>query len=492
MKQNKLRWGTSGDAILLMSIKLVTTVLGLVVTRLLSQYLSVYDYGTYSQIMLMVSTVNTLTILGMIDGVNYFYCSERDENRRESYISTIFALQCIVNVIAGSALMLLSRQICDHFNNPDVAGLLIFSATLPLLINLLSMLQVLLVSVGKAKMLAIRNLIVSLARLAVVILVVTVVQDVAVVLLTTLVLDVAQLAFFGVILKKNNCPIRLKKVDFRLFGTIFRYCAPMGVFTAISALNRDCDKYLIGLMTDTETLAVYSNASKVLPFDIVMSSFCTVLVPAITRSVSGGEKGKAASLYRVFLEIAYISTTILCCAALAASPQLMQLLYSEKYAGGLVIFCVYILVDLLRFTNITMVLTAAGKTGALMFISIGALAANAGLNVVFYKLMGLPGPAVATLLTTLGTGLLILGLGAKELGTHIASLFDGKFLLGFAAENLVLTVLLYRVQAWLADLGIHYFVILVLICGIYGGVMLLLHGKRLLAALKNVNKTTRL
>ena len=44
--KNKQQWGTSGDAIFLTLIKLVTILLGLTVTRLLSQYLSVYDYGT--------------------------------------------------------------------------------------------------------------------------------------------------------------------------------------------------------------------------------------------------------------------------------------------------------------------------------------------------------------------------------------------------------------------------------------------------------------
>ena len=199
---------------------------------------------------------------------------------------------------------------------------------------------------------------------------------------------------------------------------------------------------------------------------------------------------RAASIYKVFLEIAYISTGILCCAALAASPQMMELLYSEKYGGGLTVFCIYILVDLLRFTNITLILSAAGKTKALMFLSVGALAANAGLNVVLYQWIGLPGPAVATLLTTLGTGLLILYLGSKELETKLHCFFDVKYLLLFAVESLIMTLWLFRAQAWMAAKGIHYLVILVMICGVYGVVMLLLNGKRLLKALKNVNKAT--
>lgn len=490
MKKRILPGGASADALLLTVIKLVTIFMGLAVTRLLSQFLPVYDYGTYSQVMLVVSTVNTLTILGMIDGVNYFFCSEKDPQRREDYVSTIFTLQCIIGVLAGSLVMLLTQPICSHFENPDLKKLLIFSASLPLPINLLSMLQVLLVSVGKARMLAARNLIVSLVRLAVVILTVTLVKNVAVVLATTLTMDLLQLLFFCWILRKNGCPIRFGKLEKGMLRHIFSYCAPMGVFTAISALNRDCDKYLIALMTDTQTLAVYANASKVLPFDVVMNSFCTVLVPRITRLVSGGERHSAGKLYRLFLEISLLSTGILCCAALAASPQLMELLYSEKYAAGLPVFCIYILVDLLRFTNITLVLAAAGQTARLMCYSVGSLGMNVVLNYVFYCWFGVAGPALATLLTTMLLGIAILGSGSRVLDMKLRELFDGKFLLLFALESLILTMVLYGVQTRLERAGFPYFVILVLICGIYGGVMLLLHGKRLLRDLKQVNRAS--
>lgn len=488
--KNKLR-GASSDAILLTLIKLVTIALGFVVTRLLSQHLSVYDYGTYSQVQVVISTVTTLTILGMMDGVNYFYCREPDTQKREGYISTIFTLQCILSAAAGCIVLLLSEAICVGFHNPDVKGLLIFAAVLPMMQNLLSMIQVLLISVGKARMLAFRNLTVSLVRLAAVILVVTLVKNVAVILLTTFLLDAVQIGLFGFILGKNGCRIRLARADFRLIKEILRFCAPMAVFTAISALNRDIDKYLIALMTDTETVAIYSNASKVLPFDIIMTSFCTVLLPEITRNVSAGEKEKAVSLYRLFLEIACISTGILCCGALAAAPQLMELLYSEKYLSGLGVFCIYILVDLLRFTNITMVLSAAGKTRKLMFLGIGALAANGVMNVILFRWMGILGPAVATLLTTLGSGLWILNAGARELNTTIGSFFDWKRLLIFGGESALLTMGLTWVQRWLAENRAHYLLILVGVCGGYGICMLLLQGKGLLVALKNVNKATK-
>ena len=487
----KLQWGTSGDAVLLMFIKLVTMALGLTVTRLLSQYLSYHDYGTYSQILLVVTTVASVTILGMVDGTNFFYCRETDPQKREGYVSTIFTLQCMVSAAAGCVVMLLSTPLCTHFDNPDVAKLLIFAAVLPLLQNLISMLQVLVVSVGKARMLAARNFLVSVLRLLVVLVVITYVRNVAVVLLMTVILDVGQILIFWLMLRKNGCPMRLRAVNFRLFGEIFRYCAPMAVFTVISTLNRDLDKYLVGMVTDTETLAVYANASKVLPFDIIMASFTTVLIPEITRRVAAGQKESTISLYKAFLELTYIATGILCCAALAAAPQLMQLLYSEKYLSGLTVFILYILVDLLRFTNITLILCVAGKTRSLMFLSFGTLATNAVLNVVLYNWMGLPGPALATLLVTLATGVLILHLSARTLDATLGRFFDLKCLSVFALISTAATLAMYRGQQWLVSLRLNYVVVLMITSGIYGLIMAAIYGKRLLRALKTVNKVTK-
>ena len=479
--------GTSADAILLTFIKFVTVALGLVVTRLLSEYLAVHDYGTYSQILLIVSTVSSITMFGMMDGVNFFYAGRSEPQNRESYIATIFALQCTLSTIAGAVVLILSHPICLYFENPDVKPLLIFAALLPLLQNLLGMSQVLFVAVGKARLLAFRNLAVSFIRLLAVFIVVHVVQSVVVVLVTSVILDVGQIVFFWIILGKNNCRIHLREIRPELLRSILRYCAPMAIYLIINTLNRDMDKYLVSMMTDTETLALYTNASKQLPFDIIMTSFCTVLVPYITRYISEKKKEQAADIYKLFLEITYISTGILCCAALAASPQLMKLLYSNKYTDGLTIFCIYILVDLFRFTNITLVLSAAGRTRRLMLLGIGMLLLNGLFNVLFYNAIGIVGPAIATLATTVITGVVMMWFNAQVLDTRISSFFNLKYLLVFIAESVALTVALSFLQMHLEKMDVHYFVILVIVAGIYGIAMLLLNGKRLLADMKRVN-----
>ena len=485
-KRNILR-GTSGDALLLMIVKLMTIALSFVVTRLLSQNLSLHDYGTYSQIMLVVSTVMALTALGMIDGVNFYYCSEQDPEKRESYIATLFAMQCIVSAVAGVAVMLLAGVLSGGFDNPDVYKLIFFAAALPLLYNLMDMLQVLLVSIGKAKVLAVRNLLVSVLRLAVVLIMVLFIKNVAVILTATLVMNILQVWVFGVILRKNSCIIRLRSVNLRLIGQILQYCIPMAMFIMMRSINRDMDKYMVGLWTDTETLAVYTNASKPLPFDVILHSFVTVLSPQITRFVATNRQDRAMTLYRVMMELGCLATGVLCLAAMAAAPQLMQLLYSEKYMSGLPVFCLYILVDFFQFTNLTVVLCAAGKTGNLMMVGFGTLGLNALLNLVLYHHMGIVGPALATLIVTLITGLLIMGLSAKALGAKLRQLFDRKFLCLFAVENAVALFLMHKVRILLQGQGWHYFAVLVLVAGLYVGIFLLLQGKRLKCDIHELN-----
>jgi hypothetical protein len=52
-------------------------------------------------------------------------------------------------------------------------------------------------------------------------------------------------------------------------------------------------------------------------------------------------------------------------------------------------------------------------------------------------------------------------------------------------------VVLYAAQTYLAGRGMHYVVVLVLIGGAYALAALGLYGRRLLKALKNVNKITK-
>lgn len=488
MKRIRLFDGNAAsDASALALVKLMTMLLSLVTTRVLSTCLSTFAYGTYSQILLVVSTVTSITTFGLMDAVNYYYCSTYDSKKREAYTATIYTIQCCVSSIAGIAILLLASPICNYFGNDELHRYLIFAAFLPLLQNSISLLQVLFVSVGKARQLAVRNLVISLAQLMCAIAVGFWLQEIGMILAVTVVLDIGQIAFFIWSLKVVGCCMPITSCDIRLTGSILRYSIPMAIFTVVNTLNRDMDKYMISAVSDTETLAVYSNAAKVLPFDIILTSFMTVLLPHITRQISERRYNEAVETYRAYLEVSYISTALLAFSVLSAAPQAMELLYSEKYLTGIPVFCIYIVVDIFRFASITLILSASGKTKLLMRLGFAALASNVVLNYLLYQVLGIAGPALATLLVSLGLGFAILHFSAKEIHSSIRQLFDCRFLLKFTLECLCGLAVFSLLQQWMSIKGLHYFIVLLTIVGGYMVCAGLPNLKRFIIALKQIS-----
>ena len=474
------------DAAVLAFVRLTTMCLSLVTTRLLSTYLTKFAYGTYTQVMLVTSTVTALTMFGFIDAANFYYCGTKDSEKQESYIATILTLQCCIGPLAGIIIILLTEPICKYFGNPELRHYLIFAAALPLLQNLISLLQVLFVSVGKARQLAIRKLVVSLAHLACAI-AVGMYKNVVLILIVSVALNCAQILFFLWSLRKSGCYIRLASCNIKLVNSILKYSIPMAVFTLVNALNRDMDKYLVSAVSDTETLAIYSNAAKVLPFDILLISFMTVLIPHLTRQIAEKQYDKAVETFRAYLEISYISTALLAFSVLAAAPEAMELLYSEKYLSGLPIFRIYIINDVFHFASITLILSASGKTKLLMGIGFIGLAVNFVLNILLYHFFDIAGPALATLLVSLGLGTVILHCSAKLLHTSIYELFNCKFFLKFAIECICGLFLFTAIRSRLGAIGIHRFGILVITCAGYIVCVGLPNLKYFLKALKQIS-----
>ena len=76
---------------------------------------------------------------------------------------------------------------------------------------------------------------------------------------------------------------------------------------------------------------------------------------------------------------------------------------------------------------------------------------------------------------------------AAELKTKVGSFFDIRYLIRFAAECAAAVLLFAKLRIMLAEMDMHYFVVLVLIGGGCGGLLLLRNAGRLLRNMKNIN-----
>ncbi len=486
-KFNSVFKGASVDSFFLIVVRFMTIFLGIFVTRIMSGHFSKHDYGTYSQVNLLITTITSITILGMTDGINYFFCREKDLAKRDSYVSTIFSLQFIFNLLSSTIVLSCSVPIAKCLGNDDVKPLIMYATILPLTANLIHLLQVLYVALGKAKGIALRNFIVACLRIVAISIACYIFDNIAVMLFCTVILDALQVLYFVIGLKRSGFWVNPFKLDANLIKDILSYCIPMAMFVMLNTLNRDFDKYVISAFTDTETLAVYTNASKVLPFDTIMTAFVTVLLPYITKYIAEKKYDDTQKLYKSFLELSYITTGIMAIGAISVAPDLMTLLYSDKYSEGLNVFILYIVVDILRVLGITLVLSAAGKTKTIMYVAFATLALKAATSISFFWWFDVIGPAISTVLVTFISGIVLLHYSAKEMNTTAIKLFDIKYLALFLFESILAAIVVLMLRKLLTNLGVNYFFRLIICYGIYGMAMVALNVKRLFKNVKYIN-----
>lgn len=488
--RTRLRWmnGAAADSMILTFIRVVTTVVGLVVTKILSVHFSLAEYGTYSQIVLLTTTADSLTILGMTDAVNYFYNSNARPEEKQKYLGTLFDLQYILGGIWAILVLLFQDQIVAYFKNEQLRSVLWVVTFWPLLQNLFPMMQVLFIAAGRSKMIAVRNFVVSVLRLLVVLFASYITRDIKTIIILLAALDLVQVVFFKMVLNGNRVYIRIRDFDRGKLKEIFAFCLPMAVYLMTNSLSVDLDKYVVSYFADTETLAIYTTASKVLPFDLVTMSFITVLIPIITRQVRSGRYADALQSFKAYLRLGYIVTWILAFGAVVLSADVMRFLYDEKYLPGLGVFVIYLFVDMFKFANTSLVLVARGKTRLLMVASIGALAANLILNIPAYLAWGIVGPAITTIAVTFVLVIVLLSISARQLQSSFFRLFRWREMLLVTAELLLVGAGTFALRSLLGNWISSTTVLLVLCYGLYLLVLLALNGKRILHCLREINR----
>ena len=104
----------------------------------------------------------------------------------------------------------------------------------------------------------------------------------------------------------------------------------------------------------------------------------------------------------------------------------MTFLYSEKYLPGVTVFRIYTLNLLLRCTYFGLILNSYGQTRQIFYCSLISLGLNIVLNPVLFRLLGVPGPAVATFLAIFLIMLLQLKMSCRFVGCSFADIFPWK------------------------------------------------------------------
>lgn len=487
MIMRKIKDGAAIDSLLLTFVRVVTAFISIIIYKLLAVSFSLEEYGLYSQAMLIVTTVTSITILGMTDAINYFYNKEKDSSNGKTYIQTIFALQFIIGLVCAIVIVVFKKQIALYFGNENVSAVVPYIALLPLLTNLLNMLQVLFVSNKKAKIIAMRNLILSFLKVLLISIACFYSKDIKYVLVSTLAIDLVSVIYMLAYCAKKIFSINPRKADFHFTKDIFIYSIPMAAYIITNSLSRNMDRLVIGWLADTKSLALYTIAAKELPFDMLTSAFMTVLVPYITRSIVTKDYKSAGRTFSKYIQISYVITWIIGVGAIFLSKDLMLVLYDKKYLSALNIFRLYLIIDMIKFANTSLIFSADARTKELLIYSCTALGLNLVLNIIFCKLFGLTGPAIVTAVITLGVSLVMLARSTHILKSDFFEMIHIRQAILIIIEAILFGIVTHTIVGYFFE-NINVIIRFVLGYAIYLIPMILLNFRQITNLLKSINQ----
>jgi len=220
------------------------------------------------------------------------------------------------------------------------------------------------------------------------------------------------------------------------------YSLPLGFAMLTAMLNRQIDKYLVAAILPQNEFAVYVVGANEIPLVTVLPYAVGAVL--MIRFVKGYAEGEKASLLKIWHNaVFHVSLVVLPLTVLflVIGEDLAVLLFSEDYRGASLPFRIYTVILFHRVAEYGLVLRAAGDTRSLWTASIILLVSNIALSVPLVFLLGMPGPALATLIANVPAWLYVLHRIGRCLGADLKTVFPWRgYLKVLAVSALVAAV----------------------------------------------------
>ncbi len=484
---HKLNSNLSVQAFLLTASKILTLLISLITGMLLSRFRSLEEYGTYAELMTVITLAVSIFVLGLPNCINYFLPKAKGQKEQDNFLSTYYFAVTAISLLVGVLLVLLIPFLVRYYGNEQIRWYPYVLFIIPWTKVIIGGRSNMLVAVSRAHREIVHNILNSLALLAIILLTKFVDGTFQFYLILYVMVEVLFTAavYFetGRIVQKINWSI-----DFKLLKTMFIFSIPMGLSTAMGTLSTELDKLTIGWLLNEEAVAVYANAGRELPITYLSTSFTAIILPQIVKSIAAGRTNHAVQLWKDSMELCFIIMGFFSAACIVFAPQIMSLLYSDKYLGGVAVFRIYAATLLLRITYWGMILNAYGKSKATMCASLISLAINIVLNFLCYSMFGFCGPAMATFISIFASTIFQVLFTKRITNMKLMDMIPFKGILKILAINWIAAILLVLFVDFI-KLSTTWTDILTAVgigCGWFIGYLLLVR-KRLLVLIRGIN-----
>ena len=425
------------DAVRLTASKIIGNVLTLVSAMLLARIRTLEENGIYSELMLVISLAAAIFMLGLPNAINFFLAKAETREEKNRFLSFYYTLSTLLSAALGVTLCALTPVWVRYFNDPKLSQFLFFLLLFPWERMIISSVENVLVVLGRTRMLLYYRISNSVFLLLIIFYVWITHSSFMTYMILLVIVDGVYAVAVYVLAARYTGRLHFS-LDREMIRRVLAFSLPLGLAAIVGTLNIEIDKLMLGHLLSTADLAIYANAAKELPLTIVATSLTAVLMPKMVRLFQQQKNEEAVAIWRDVTTISYAIMAFFAIGMAAFSTEAMVILYSGKYAPGGPVFAVYSLGLLLRCTYFGIVLNTTGRTKTILLCSVGSLLLNAALNYLLYLLLGVIGPAIATLLATLIMGLLQLVMSSRQLQIPFRHIFPWRSMAVLTLVNLTL------------------------------------------------------
>lgn len=434
-----------GEVILLTLSKVVTLLITTITTMLIARFRTVGEYGTYSELFLVVNLATSLMMLGLPSSVNFYLARAETTSERKNFLSVYYTLSTILSVIIGLILVMAIPFIEGYFHNSAIRSFYYFLLIYPWAYIVDGSVENLLVVYKRTSLLVVYRLLYSVVMLGVAVGVQWIGYGFSEYMVCFVVANVVFSIWVYRMANSLSGGIGFL-IDKKIIKSIIVFSVPMGLSTFVGTLNSEIDKLLIGYLMSTEEMAIYTNAAKELPLTIVAASITAILMPKLTVMVKNKQTKKAVEMWGRATELSLIIIAHIVIGVFVFAEEVLTILYSAKYIEGVTVFRIYTLNLLMRVTYFGLILNAYGETKKIMYCSIASLGLNIVLNPIFYMFFGMIGPAIATFISIALVMLLQLSMTAKVSKIKISGLIPWKRLSKIIIINFCFGIVFYIIK----------------------------------------------
>jgi O-antigen/teichoic acid export membrane protein len=457
---------------------LATQVAQLVLLMVLTRLVLKPQLGAYQQLNLLYSIVTPLLVAGIPAALLYFVPRSAEPGEIRLWVGDAYLLLGAMGAATSVALLVGHTLVAEALGNAALSQVLVVYAPFPFLAFVAAVMPAALVAARRASLAATLNALSGLLTLVSVVTAALIGRD-ATHMAAGLVVGQLSAGLISTVAVSRTIGISIRR-DRVVSGSLalLRYGFPLALTGLAGMFAFQFDRLVVSRDFTPALYAVYAVGAVELPLSvIVQQAVNAVLVPAMTRHYAAGDLPGLAALWKRAIRRTSLVLLPMFVFFMLTAPATVRILYGGAYHESAVVFRVYLMLVPLRVATYGIITQAIGRTRVNLSASFVLLALNAVLVLALVGPLGLPGPAVATVLATFATAGYYLFRLRAILGLKVRTLFPARLI----AANLLLSILAGIPVGLLLALGLHGLLQLVAATAVYvpSYLALLLVAKRL-------------